>query len=165
MAYSVNWATKVVTIPKADTTLVSSSPDVRSLDVTTLWQNLIDIQDNEVGINFLDIVRNTTPLTVAGITLARVVEIINGYTLTFEDGPWAVNIIGGNSNVADVVNKNQVSVNTSNSAGAVLSGGADPQVVADAVWDRALNDNTVAGSTGKAIKLIKSAVQLLMTKD
>ena len=123
MAYSVNRASKVVTIPKADTVLVSSSPDVRSLDVTTLWQTLIDIQDGEEGIPYLDIVKNTPPLTVAGVTLARVVEIINGYTITFENLQYAVNIIGGNSNLADKVNKNQVSVNTGNSAG--FTQGAD----------------------------------------
>ena len=49
--------------------------------------------------------------SLAGVRL----EIINGYTLTFEDGQYAVNIYGGNSNVADVNNKNQVSVNTANS--------------------------------------------------
>jgi len=117
MAYSIDWAAKVVTIPKADTTFVSSSPDVRELDATVLWTNLIDIQDDEAGINFVDIVRNVPPVSVGGITLARVVEIVNGYTLTFEDGAYAVNVIGGNTNVADVTNKNQVSVNTSNSAG------------------------------------------------
>jgi len=124
MTYSVNWGTKVITIPKADTVFVSDPPDVRSLNVNTLWANLIDIQDDEAGISFLDIVRNTPPLTVAGVTLARVVEIINGYTITFENGPWAVNIIGGNSNLADVVNKNQVSVNTGNSAGFIQGAGS-----------------------------------------
>lgn len=132
MSYSVNWGTRVITIPKADTVLVSSSPDVRSLDVTDLWEALRDIEDDEVGINYPTIVANTTPKTVAGLTLARVVEIINGYTLTFENLPYAVNIIGGNSNVSDVVNKNQVSVNTSNSAGAIQIGGGagDPWTVA-----------------------------------
>ena len=124
MTYSVNWNTKVVTIPKADTVFISNPPDVRSLDVTTLWTNLIDIQDGEEGISYLDIVRNTPPLTVAGVTLARVIEIINGYTITFENGAWAVNIVGGNSNLADVVNKNSVSVNTGNSAGFIQGSGS-----------------------------------------
>lgn len=115
--YSVNWSTKVITIPKADTELVSSSPDVRKLSVLTLWETLRSIEDDADGMAYIAIVKNTTPLTVAGVTLGRVVEIINGYTLTFEDGQYAVNIYGGNSNIADVVNKNQVSVNTANSAG------------------------------------------------
>lgn len=121
--YSVNFLTKVVTITKADTVLVSSSPDVRSLDVTTLWQTLVDIQDDVGSMTYPDIVSNIPPFTVAGTTFARVVQIINGYTLTFEDGPYAVNIVGGNSNAADVNNKNQVSVNTANSAGFVQAAG------------------------------------------
>jgi len=133
MAYSINWATKVITIPKADTVLVSSSPDVRSLDISTLWATLISIEDSEEAISFPTIVRNTAPLTVAGLTLARVIEIINGYTITFEDGLYAVNIIGGNCNLADVVNKNMVSVNTSNSAGLVQVTGDTASNIAVAV--------------------------------
>jgi len=49
--------------------------------------------------------------------LARVVEIINGYTITFENTAYAVNIVGGNSNISDVVNLNLVSVRSANSAG------------------------------------------------
>lgn len=143
MAYSVNWATKVITIPKADLTLVSASPEVRSLDVTDLWEALIDIQDSEEGMNFLDIVRNTPPLTFAGVTLARVVEVINGYTLTFENGAWNVNIIGGNSNVADVANKNSVGVNTANSAGLInVAGGGS--LTAAQVWQYLIEDGKSA---------------------
>jgi len=53
--------------------------------------------------------------------LARVVEIINDYTITFEDGQYAVNLVGANSNVADRVNVNQVSVRASNSAGLITN--------------------------------------------
>jgi hypothetical protein len=119
MTYSVNWSTKVVTIPKADTVLVSASPDVRSLDLTTLWENIIAIEESSEAISFDTIVRNVAPFTVAGVTLARVVEIINGYKIEFEDGQYAVNILGGNSNISDVIVRNQVSVNTGNSAGLV----------------------------------------------
>jgi hypothetical protein len=43
--------------------------------------------------------------------------MINNYTVTFEDGQYAVNLVGANSNIADVVNVNQVSVRSANSAG------------------------------------------------
>lgn len=39
--------------------------------------------------------------------------------MTFEDGQYAVNLIGANSNIADRVNVNQVSVRSANSAGLV----------------------------------------------
>ena len=56
-------------------------------------------------------------MSVGGVILARVIQIINGYTVTFEDGQYAVNLVGANSNVGDVVNVNQVSVRSANSAG------------------------------------------------
>lgn len=120
MAYSVNWLTKVITIPKADTEWVSTTPDVRKLDATTLWANLRSLEDDPEGMTYPQIVKNTTPTTLAGVTYARQVEIINGYTLTFEDGLYAVDIYGGNTNVADVANRNQVSIRTANSAGLVV---------------------------------------------
>lgn len=120
MAYSVNWLTKVITIPKADTEWVSTTPDVRKLSATTLWENLRSLEDDPEGMPYPQIVKNTTPVTLAGVTFARQVEIINGYTLTFEDGLYAVDIYGGNTNVADVTNRNQVSVRTANSAGLVV---------------------------------------------
>lgn len=125
MAYSVNWLTKVITIPKADTEWVSTTPDVRKLSATTLWENLRSLEDDPEGMPYPQIVKNTTPTTLAGVTFARQVEIINGYTLTFEDGLYAVDIYGGNTNVADVTNRNQVSIRTANSAGLVVVGGAN----------------------------------------
>jgi hypothetical protein len=51
-----------------------------------------------------------------------VVEIINGYTITFEDGQYAVELIGANSNVAGVVNINQVATRSFNTAGLIQAG-------------------------------------------
>jgi hypothetical protein len=53
------------------------------------------------------------------VQLARVIEILEPYTITFEDGAYAVNLVGANSNVADRLNLNQVSVRASNSAGLI----------------------------------------------
>jgi hypothetical protein len=53
------------------------------------------------------------------VVLAMVIEIINGYTVTFEDGQYAVNLVGANSNVGDKVNLNDVSVRSANSAGLI----------------------------------------------
>ena len=60
---------------------------------------------------------HNTEVTLGGVTLARVVEIVNGYVVTFEDGQYAVNIVGGNSNVGDRVTLNQVSIRSANSTG------------------------------------------------
>jgi hypothetical protein len=63
-------------------------------------------------------------ISVGAFELARVIEIVNDYTITFEDGQYAVNLLGANSNIADRVNVNQVSVRSANSAGLIQAGTA-----------------------------------------
>ena len=122
MALTINWLTKVITVPKADTTLIQSTPtEIRQLDLNVFRLELKDIEDSPEGMAYIRTHNHNTAVTVGGVTLARVVEIINGYTVTFEDGQYAVNLVGANSNVADVVNVNQVSVRSANSAGLVTS--------------------------------------------
>ena len=113
-----NPAQYVINVPRADMTLVSSSPtEIRQLDIDDFWQALADIQDDPEGMAFPTAYINTAPLPVAGVTLARVVEILDPYVIEFEDGQYNVNIVGGNSNISDVTIKNQVGLNTANSAG------------------------------------------------
>ena len=101
-------------------TLVQLTPiEIRELNLETFRLALKDLEDDPDGIQIVDTHRHNAPVTVGGVTLAQVVEIINGYTITFENGSYAVNIAGGNSNVADVVNFNLVAVRASNSAGLV----------------------------------------------
>lgn len=121
MAITINWSTKVINVPQAD--LLSLGGGVYQLDVDEFRLALKDIEDSEEGINFPDTHRHNTEVVLGGVTLARVVEIINGYTITFQDGQYAVKLIGANNNVADVTNVNQVSVRSNNSAGLVVSGG------------------------------------------
>lgn len=117
----------VIQIPKADTTLVTLTPyEVRQLSVDDLRLALGDLQDDEVGMAYPRMFDNTAPKTLAGVTQARVLEILVPYWLLFEDGLYSVNIYGGNSNVAERTIKNSVSVNTANSAGL-----QDPQQLVD----------------------------------
>jgi hypothetical protein len=92
--------------------------------------------------SFLDTHSHNQPVTVGGVTLARVIEIINGYTITFENGQYAVNLVGGNTNIADVTNVNQVSVRSANSAGLTYSKEIEDQSFIDGrIW----TDNVVGG--------------------
>jgi len=84
---------------------------------------LRDLEDGEAGIPYLPTHSHNTELILGGITYARAINIINGYTITFEDGQYAVNLVGANSNVGDRVNVNQVSVRSANSAGLITSAG------------------------------------------
>lgn len=121
MAITINWATKVISIPKADMTLLQASPEIRELDLNAFRLVLKDLEDDEAGMPYIHTHNHNPPVTVGGTVLARVVEIINGYTITFEDGQYAVKLTGLNSNVSDVTNVNQVSIRAANSAGLIIA--------------------------------------------
>ena len=147
MAISITWATGIIFVPKADMVLIQSNPmEIRQLNIDAFRLVLKDLEDDADGMAFLRTHKHNTEVTVGGITLARVVEVINGYTVTFEDGMYAVNLVGANSNVADVVNVNQVSVRSSNSAGLTSIDSFVP-----AVWNYLLTDINVSGSIGEYI--------------
>ena len=89
------------------------------LDVNQFRLDLKAIEASEEGIPFVDTHRHNTEVSLAGITLARTVEIINGYTVTFEStgSPYRVKCVGANHNISDVQNLNEVSLIIGNTAG------------------------------------------------
>ena len=122
MAISINWPTAVINVPKADMTLVQSTPtEIRELNINTFRLTLKDLEDGTEGMPFPKTHNHNTEVSVGGLVLARVVEILPPYTVTFEDGQYAVNLVGANSNIGDKVNVNQVSVRSFNSAGMTSS--------------------------------------------
>lgn len=165
MAISINWSTRVISVPKAYLTPLGGN--IYELDLDTFRLDLKDLEDSEEGMPFPDTHNHNTTVTLGGVTLARVIEFINGYTVTFEDGQYAVNAVNANSNIADVMNVNQVSLRTFNSAGlqVVISGsGVTPQDkldIADAVWDEALAGHTTTGSASKIVVETQTAVELV----
>ena len=163
MAISVTWGTKVINIPKADMTLIQSSPfEIRELNIDTFRLVLKDLEDDADGMTFEDTHRNIAPITVGALTLGRVIEIINGYTITFENLPYGVNVVGGNSNIADKVNRNQVSVYSFNSAGLVqIVSGSGLSVEQDAKLTAIKEDTTLLSSEhalSKAALLINTVI-------
>jgi len=122
MAITIDWTTRVISVEKSDMSLIQSDPfDVYELDIDAFRRELKSIEDSEAGIVNPDTHSHNTLVNIGGFTLARVVEIINGYTITFEDGQYAVNLNGANSNLGDVVNLNQVSIRSANTAGLIES--------------------------------------------
>jgi len=112
----------VISILKADMTLVQSSPfEVRELDVNTLRLRLKDLEDDMEGMPFAKTHNHNTTVTLGGVTLARTVEILSPYTITFENLAYAVNLVGANSNIGDKTNLNLVSVRSANSAGLITT--------------------------------------------
>ena len=118
MAISIDWGNSIINIPRLDMPIVQSTPtEIRKLDLDLFRLELKDLEDSSDGMAFTRTHKHNTAVTIGGVVLSRVIEILDPYTITFEDGQYAVNLIGANSNVGDRVNVNQVSVRSTNSAG------------------------------------------------
>ena len=156
MAISITWGTKVINVPIDALEPVSTG--IYKLSIDTFRLALKALEDDEDGMAFPDTHRHSTEVEVAGITLARVIEIINGYTVTFADGQYLVTLYGANSNIPDVVNFNQVSVRAVTSAGLLISGSGvtsqDKLDIASAVLDEAMSGHKDAGSFAEFIRKI-----------
>lgn len=153
MAITIAWGTKIINIPQVDLTYISGS--LYELDVDDFRLTLKDLEDDEAGMPFLRTHNHNTEVTVAGTVLSRVVEIINGYTVTFQDGQYAVRLVGANNNISDVTNINQVSIRSNNSAGLI----ADQAELTSTNVGAAVLDSTVEGTyTLKQVLRIISAV-------
>lgn len=117
MAISIDWPSGVIMVPQADLTPLGG--DDYELDLNTFRLALKDLEDDE-GMPFPDTHRHNTQVNLGGVLFARLIEIINGYTVTFEDAVYAVSLVGANSNILDVTNLNQVSVRSANSGGLIV---------------------------------------------
>lgn len=162
MAITMDWNLKRVTIEKEDMDLIMSTPCViYELDINDLRKALKSIEDSEDGIVFDDTHNHNTEVELGGVTYARMVEIINGYSIIFEDDQYAVNLVGANSNIADNTCVNSVSLRSFNAAGLIVvtSGSgvlaSDIEDIADAVWDEAHADHKTAGSTADTLRKIQ----------
>ena len=118
MAITIDWSTRVIFVPKDFLTIVTA-PDLFSMDLNAFRLALKDIEDNTDGIVNPDTHKHNTTVELDGVTYARILEVINGYTVTFEDGQYAIDLVGANSNVSAVTNVNQVSIRSANAAGLV----------------------------------------------
>jgi hypothetical protein len=101
---TINWLTKVISVPQSELTLLSGTK--YELNVNTLRLALKDIEDGEEGMPFPDTHRHATESTLSGVTYARQFEIINGYTVSFQNTgtPYSIAFVGANHNIADVTN-------------------------------------------------------------
>lgn len=145
MAITIDWPTKTINVPKADLTLITG--DLYELDVNDFRLDLKALEASEEGMSYPDTHTHNTEITVAGVTYARAVEIINGYQVEFEDGLYAVRLAGANNNIFDVENgilvRNQVSIISNNSAGLINAGGSGGGATAAQIWSyptRSLTD-------------------------
>lgn len=132
---SIDWGSKVIFVPQADLTPLGGSN--YSYNVNSFRLALKDLEDGLTeGIAYPDTHRHVGEVTISGFTYSRIVEIINGYTIEFENGNYVVNLVGANHNIADVKVANSVSLVVQNSGGLIVtsSGGTvNPQDIRDAL--------------------------------
>lgn len=144
MAITVDWSNKIINVPKADLLLINPTNQLYQLDLDSFRLELKALEASAEGMPFEDTHAHNPPVTVGGVTLARVVEIINGYTVTFEDGAYRVQLSGANNNLLDVANLNQVSIGSTNSAGLTFS----DQINAQSFTGDAVSIDTISGLSG-----------------
>ena len=153
MAITINYQTYVINVDKSETTFLGINPqtglEIRQLNVETFGKQLADIQDNSNDVWATTAFEYTGPKDVGGIQLAPVLLILNPYTVTFEDGQYAINLIGGNTNLQDFANVNQVSIRPSNSVGSTYNDAVNDQSYLKA----RVFINTVTGLPGIAYPL------------
>jgi hypothetical protein len=122
MAYSVNWATKVVTIPLADLTLVSGSN--YSLDASDVWIELRRLEAAPGdGLWAEQIAEFVNTQTLSGLPYSAILKMINGYTWDTDTTNKTISLLGINNNLLDVfIPGNGISVLANNSAGKITTG-------------------------------------------
>ena len=157
MSISINPATYVISIPKTDTTFVTTVAatgyEVRSYDEYAFMRELADYLDSEAGIGLPNAFIHATAVTISGVTYARALSILAPYTITFENGSYQVKLVGGmNNNLLDVLNPNSVSVIPANSAGlqTVNTAGGSGATAAE-VWAYGSRTLTSLGMTPEQI--------------
>lgn len=116
---TVDLGTKIIFVPQSFLTYTGGTN--YTLDTIAFKIALRDLEDNDIGITALPMLNYNTAVTLGGIQYAPIVEIINGYTITFESTgtPYAVTLVGSNNNILDVTNLTDVAIRSSNSAGLV----------------------------------------------
>lgn len=128
MALAIDYATKVITVPQSDCSLVSGT--LYTMDTESYFRTeLMALQDDENYMWMPVAFNHNTEVTIAGTTYARAISIINGYTVQFTpDAQWSVVLEGSNNDIWDVgggvLVQNQVQVIPTNSAGLIVGEGS-----------------------------------------
>jgi hypothetical protein len=163
MAITIDWANAIINVPRADMLLVQSVPtEIRDLDLNAFRAELKALESSLEGMGFQKILDHYTAVQVGGIELAHVLIILAPYTVTFEDGQYAVNLIGANSNVGDRVNVNQVSVRSANSAGLAQTKDIEYASFDNAVHiDEILGNDTWKGNAQYPVQTAGRAVEVV----
>lgn len=157
MSYSVNWITKVITVPTADLTLVSGTR--YSLDMADCLAELRRLEwEFADGLWAPAILFHTdTRVDFAGATYAPFDDFLNGYTLQITGVATRVDLLGSNNDLIDILIPTGVSVVPSNSAGLqiVTTGSGvteqDKLDIADRTWEAQQEDHVDPDTFGGSL--------------
>lgn len=122
MSYSVNWTTKVVTVPLTDLTLVSGSN--YTLDTGDFWIEMRRLEASPTdGLWTEQVIEYVNTQLLSGITYSAIVKMINGYTWDTDTTNKNISLLGYNSNLLDTfIPGSGISVLANNSAGKIETG-------------------------------------------
>lgn len=167
MIISINHLTRVIYVPKSSLTLVDGV--LYELDVDAFRLALKDYEDDADGMTLLDTHRHNSIVSLSGVSYSQTFEVINGYTVEFEDGQYVVRCVGANHNLADVKVPNQVSMIVGNSAGLVVVQSSDLAAavtdITNSVWNAPTTSFVTPGSMGLHIgKKLLSVAKFLGLK-
>jgi len=160
MAVSIEWGTGVISVEQSDLTLVSGA--FYEYDLETFRDDLKTLEASEDGIVFPDTHVHNTEVTLGTTTFARIIEIVNGYTITFEDGVYVIDLINANSNIVENTNLNSVSLRANNSAGLIV---AASSVTVDDVWTRVIGMSTAEEYVGAIHDMLASNTDIVENPD
>lgn len=158
---SIDWGnTYKILVPKSYLTLVGGT--LYEMDVSQFRLDLKNLEDDLQGMPFPKTHNHNTEVSIAGVTYARLVEILSPYSVEFEDGAYSVRLVGANNNIFDVENgilvQNQVQVIANNSAG--LTSVATPSEIAAAVWNTVLANHQTLGTAGEILETTKDQAHI-----
>lgn len=166
---SVDLITHIISVPKADLTLISGT--LYEHDTNAFRLELKSWEDSEEGITQPKTHNHNTAVTVAGTTYARAIVMLPPYSVCYENGQYTVILKGSNNNIFDVANgclvQNEVQIIPTNSAGLiqVTSGSGvtaqDKTDIINGVWDEALDTHIIEGSSGQLLTTAENLIGII----
>ena len=102
MALTLDPATKVISVPQADLSLVSGT--LWALDTDQFRKDVMTLLASEPYIWMPNPYDHNGEVTIFGTTYARTLEFVNGFSITFEDtgSAYSIRLDGSNNNIADI---------------------------------------------------------------
>jgi hypothetical protein len=139
MTVSIDPSTRVITVQLGDLSLVTGT--LYEHDTEAFRQTVNGLMDDEALMWLPDWAVRNAPVTVAGTTFAQTIEVINGFSIEYDDsgGAYSVRLVGSNNNLFDVesgiLSQNLVQVIPTNSAGLVVVESVDTAKIIGSVED------------------------------